>query len=291
MATLIFGPWWICGPFPEDPTQLFAPEQDGFKPDARYEGLGGSVTWQLAPAQWRGEEVKDLRAFFARGKRQVEYASAYAQIVITASDNCWARLRLKFDDAGKVLVNGDQRGENLRYDWIGREDGVEVETPLRKGENSILLRVIQAAGDWAFLFSAEAISVPNIQVPANELKELRERARERDEAVAAASEAARLAEKLLADLNSTQAEIERLEAEVVARYTVDEVNQILVKVCKGFGHEWEDEAAEYINKVLEKPSLAPTAEPNGDVLQLGEAGQPAGQPKKDLTKAIEELTI
>lgn len=94
---------------------------------------------------------------------------------------------------------------------------------------------------------------------------------------------------LQAESRTFQAERDRLKAEMARPYTVDEVNRIVAPVCAEFEEVLEGESAEQLNARLGEPAPEPS---DPDVLQLGEAGQPAGQPEEsDLTKAIEELKI
>lgn len=161
MPTL-FREWWVAGPFPEDWSFSSPLETDQFDPNAKFEGLDGQeVGWELAPAYWKREpeQIKDFRDFFERRGKQVQHCSAHATLEVMATEDSWLEILLRWDDAIKVWVNGEEVFADPHYRWLGAGEE-RMEVPLQKGRNQILVRVLQAEEVWAFAAILTPISQP-----------------------------------------------------------------------------------------------------------------------------------
>lgn len=148
--------WWLAGPFePRDAGRLnlAIASLDKVNPDETYDGKGGEIVgWrqvvrEIAPGDDISSEfVVDLEKVFgeAPGGR-----IAYALTHLVAPREMSVRLALGSADGVVVWVNGREYHRNLvARPYASRQDVCTV--PLREGVNTLVLRIEQQRGPWAF---------------------------------------------------------------------------------------------------------------------------------------------
>lgn len=149
--------WNVAGPFPSPQVpgtelspaidSVFGPESD---PDlgASYVGLEGTVV------RWKRAEASDdgrvrLNPHFTPN----DWVAAYAQAFLYSPDERDAILLVGADDAHVLWVNGERVSERTGR-HISVPDDIEVPVQLRAGWNTVLLKVADLDGGWAFMVRA-----------------------------------------------------------------------------------------------------------------------------------------
>ena len=142
--------WWIIGPF-DNPNEnglktVFPPEED-FDTTATYIGRNDhSVRWQNIN--------NDLSGYidFTKIFKQSDLGVAYAKGTIESSEDTDMKIGIGSNDGARLWVNG-----KLVLDHkIARkaEPSQDVLTvSLKKGKNSVLLKIDQLGGGWGFYFT------------------------------------------------------------------------------------------------------------------------------------------
>lgn len=129
--------WFVLGPFD-------APDVESW---SRAEGPEKEVnlaTW--APASATGETgVVDLDSFFKKNENVTAYA--YAEIVVKKGRD--AVLLCGSDDGIIVWVNGEKVNEKLELRGLTADED-KAPVRLKEGANTILVKVCEKGGGWAF---------------------------------------------------------------------------------------------------------------------------------------------
>jgi alpha-glucosidase (family GH31 glycosyl hydrolase) len=149
--------WWIVGPFdaPNDDRlrTKFGPETDGFKPDATYKGQEGkTIAWQKAERQldddtdWFDEYYVEFHKFFGGRKyNTVAYGATYLE----AREETPVQFALGSDDGFVLWLNGEEIARvDIGRPYKSREDIVKA--TLKKGVNTLMIKVSQGGGMWGF---------------------------------------------------------------------------------------------------------------------------------------------
>ncbi len=128
--------WSVSGPYKGKDlfAHAFAPETGGGK-GAKWQRLskGGEVWWF------------DLEKMFG----SMDHCAAYMRTRIFSPVDCKARLDLGSDDGIVVWVNGKKvHASNTTRGLSAAQDKVPV--TLKKGWNTLMLKVVDAAGQWSF---------------------------------------------------------------------------------------------------------------------------------------------
>jgi hypothetical protein len=148
--------WYVAGPFPNEKGAGFdteyAPEKDlksnGIDVKSTYESPLGQVTWQrlLAPEKPPlGDGYIDLLPRFKPNMNVV----AYAFTTVTSDRDREVTLYAGSDDTITAWVNGEKVLANNIYRGATM-DSDRAEIKLRKGANTILLKICQGDGGWGF---------------------------------------------------------------------------------------------------------------------------------------------
>jgi hypothetical protein len=142
--------WWIIGPF-DNPNEnglktVYPPEED-FDTTATYIGRNDqSIRWQHINNNLSG--YIDFTKLF----KQSDLGVAYAKGTIESSENTDMKIGIGSNDGVRLWVNG-----KLVLDHkIARkaEPSQDVLTvSLKKGKNSVLLKIDQLGGGWGFYFT------------------------------------------------------------------------------------------------------------------------------------------
>lgn len=141
------GEWNIIGPFHAadmDDLQTVHPPEKEIAPARTYRGKGGvEVGWRAVRAAENGYvRLSDL-------VRPNEQAIAYALTYVFSPDDREAPLLLGSDDGVRVWVNGELVHTNPVY-RAAAPDLDRLSARLKKGWNTVLLKVLQGAGGWGF---------------------------------------------------------------------------------------------------------------------------------------------
>jgi len=146
--------WMVIGPFPIGTNDFqddvpppgfdreYPPEQE-IDLTGSYEGQGGEVRWQKARTGESG--ILDFKPMFPQGKAIVY---AYSELVSPQ------KRRVKFtfgsDDGAKVWINGKLVYNEHAWRALGW-DGDVIEADLKKGKNTILVKVEDKWLDWSMM--------------------------------------------------------------------------------------------------------------------------------------------
>ncbi len=166
------GSWWVVGPF-DNPwsqglDQVFPPEEK-IDLTAKYKGAGGrEVAWRTAV-----REIKpgaDLTAEFAiDGDKfygeHFDGVVAYALTYLHAPQDMDAVLAVGSDDGVAAWLNGKEvHCVLIGRPYSSRQDRVPVR--LRKGTNTLLLKICQGGGPWGFgahIETPDGLALPEVE--------------------------------------------------------------------------------------------------------------------------------
>ena len=139
--------WMVLGPFdnadgighdtayiPEDITEIDL--------KAKYDGLNGKVSWK----QFIDEE---LDGYIHLGEDNVDWYVSYAFTTVYSPDERKVEIRFDSDDQGKVWLNGEEVFSHTKA-FMAIIDTYTIPVTLKPGKNSILTKVCNEQGGWAF---------------------------------------------------------------------------------------------------------------------------------------------
>ena len=139
--------WKVLGPYdnangigydtayiPEDITEIDL--------TANYDGLNGIVSWK----QFRDEE---LDGYIHLGEDSVDWHVSYAFTTVYSPDERKVQIRFDSDDQGKVWLNGKEVFTHTKT-FMAIVDTYNIPVTLKQGRNSILVKVCNEEGGWAF---------------------------------------------------------------------------------------------------------------------------------------------
>ena len=140
--------WKILGPVPWNETDLTLDKawlgEPDVDPSRNYEVEGTSLAWEDCTTKYYDGMV-DLAPKYGRDENLAVYA--YAEVTLAKAG--LIELRVGSNDGFKCWFNGEEAG---RFDG-GRgykHDQDSLTVTGREGSNTILLKVSQMGGDWAF---------------------------------------------------------------------------------------------------------------------------------------------
>ncbi len=150
--------WWVIGPFDchhrHEMKPTFGPEKS-LDTSATYEGFNNKpVAWKkveritgVGPgADPRAEFFVDLHKVFGK---HTDHAVAYALTYLHAPRDMDAILAVGSDDGCVVFFNGQELfRKHTQRAYTTKEEKIPVK--LKKGPNSVLIKIGQAEGGWGF---------------------------------------------------------------------------------------------------------------------------------------------
>ena len=146
--------WYLCGPFSNEGYQGFKtvyPPEKGVDLKAKYEGMAGkTVTWQRLPTGAKspvGPGVVNLLDQY----EPKALVCAYAFTRITSDRDRTVTFYSGSDDTITIWLNEEKVFGFEAYRAAGMDDD-RCEVRLRKGENTVLLKICQTWGGWGFYF-------------------------------------------------------------------------------------------------------------------------------------------
>jgi hypothetical protein len=123
---------------------------------------GQTLTWQAH--QTSDYFIDFLQSF---GKQRGEYVAAYAVAYVTAAEDMKVTLALSTNDQGKAWLNGKPvfKFEDTR---TLEKDTDRVDVTLTKGQNVLVLKVINEVNNWQACarFLKDGAPVKNLQISA-----------------------------------------------------------------------------------------------------------------------------
>jgi len=148
--------WWVVGPFE---TTMAAALKTKFEPEkkidlkAKYKGKGGrTIGWQRVARRVgpKDDLTDEFRVdFHDLYKERVFESAAYGLTYLISPRDMKASLAIGSDDGCVVWLNGKEVHRIDRGRAYGsKEDRVPIE--LKKGTNTLLVKVSQGGGDWSF---------------------------------------------------------------------------------------------------------------------------------------------
>ncbi len=148
-ADKFYSDWWILGPFDNADGKGLAnvldPEKT-FDQKATYAGKGGKIQWVKKDDQTSG--YVDFYKLFTPN----ENVLAYAYRTIVLSEDKSMRLGVGSNDGVRVWINGKLvLDRQLSRKADPNQDLITL--PMKKGENSILVKVDQLKRGWGFYFT------------------------------------------------------------------------------------------------------------------------------------------
>lgn len=148
--------WWVVGPFDANyETSLSTPYPPEQSIDLAAEYSGKNNT----PIRWRevtrplneNSNISDeyfVHLHTAFGKR-IDNAVAYAATSLVAPEDLPAQLALGSDDGVVVWLNGvEVHRNNIGRPYGPKQDVIPIQ--LKRGPNTLLLKINQGGGDWGF---------------------------------------------------------------------------------------------------------------------------------------------
>ncbi len=109
---------------------------------AKYDGRNGKVSWK----QFIDEEFD---GYIHLGEDNVEWHVSYAFTTVYSPDERKVEIRFDSDDQGKVWLNGKEAFSHTKA-FMAIVDTYTIPVTLKQGKNSILTKVCNEEGGWAF---------------------------------------------------------------------------------------------------------------------------------------------
>ena len=109
---------------------------------AKYDGLDGKVRWK----QFTDNEFD---GYIQIGEEDVDWRVAYAFATVTSPDKLEVEIRFDSDDQGKVWLNGKEVFSHTKV-FMAIVDTYTIPVTLKQGKNSILVKVCNEKGPYAF---------------------------------------------------------------------------------------------------------------------------------------------
>jgi uncharacterized Zn ribbon protein len=130
---------------------------------------GDSVTVGGKAITWKAHQTADYFIDFLQsfGKERGEYVAAYAVAYVVADAEMKVTLALSTNDQGKAWLNGKQVFKFADTRTL-EKDTDRVEVTLAKGQNVLVLKVVNEVNNWqgCARFLKDGVPVKNIKIAA-----------------------------------------------------------------------------------------------------------------------------
>ncbi len=142
--------WWVIGPFDnpdEKGLETSYPPEKSFDANQTYKGINNqSIKWR----RYQGKDTGYID--FTHIFDNPELGVAYARTTITAKADVTIKIGLGSNDGCRLWLNDKLvHDQPIQRTAIPNQDILTV--PVKKGENSILMKIDQFGGGWGFYFS------------------------------------------------------------------------------------------------------------------------------------------
>jgi hypothetical protein len=128
---------------------------------------GDKVTVGAQPLVWEAHQTADYFIDFLQsfGKTRGEYVAGYAVAYVVADEEMKVTLALSTNDQGKAWLNGKPVFKFAETRTL-EKDADRVEVTLAKGQNVLVLKVINEVNNWQACarFLKDGAPVKNLQV-------------------------------------------------------------------------------------------------------------------------------
>ncbi len=148
---------WNCvGPFDFDikksiSQQEHEPENGNVDLSASYKGSGGKI------CRWKKAEIDDQYSVNLKQLFNSDNKLAYAVTFLHSEKEQQVTLKINTDDGVETFLNGKKIHSNHTFRPINHDSDL-VRTTLKEGSNTLLLKVSQYSGGWAFSVAIESSS-------------------------------------------------------------------------------------------------------------------------------------
>jgi uncharacterized Zn ribbon protein len=130
---------------------------------------GDKVTVGGKELSWQAHQTSDFFIDFLQsfGKERGEYVAAYAVAYVTVDADMPVTLALSTNDQGKAWLNGKEVFKFAETRTL-EKDTDKVEVTLTKGQNVLVLKVINEVNNWQACarFLKDGVGVKNIRISA-----------------------------------------------------------------------------------------------------------------------------
>ncbi len=138
----------LIGPFPNGFDTVYPPEKE-IDFQKQYDGKRGKVAWRKTV--FKDATINNLAIF---GKPDLNNdAVCYVAREITATGTTEIPISLGSDDGLAVFVNGERVLADNQQRAVAPDQN-KLTLRLKPGKNTVLLKITQGSGDWAFYYSA-----------------------------------------------------------------------------------------------------------------------------------------
>ena len=139
--------WMVLGPFDNNDgigfdTAYISEDITEIDLSAKYDGIDGPVSWK------KFTDAK-LDGYIHLGEQHVDWQVSYAFATIHSPDERDVQFRFDSDDQGKVWLNGKAVFSHTKA-FMAIVDRYTIPVKLKPGRNSILVKVCNEMGGWAF---------------------------------------------------------------------------------------------------------------------------------------------
>jgi hypothetical protein len=156
MAPPKLGPWSYIGPFDNAGQKGFDavyPPEKNLDLKAQHPGKGGNVAWKVG--NFPDGNINNLMLFAPQFNND---SVVYLQREIEVATATEMPISLGSDDTLTVWLNGERLLAANEYRACA-PDQHKLVLKLKPGKNTLLLKVCQSSGDWAFYFAAGAATM------------------------------------------------------------------------------------------------------------------------------------
>lgn len=139
--------WMVLGPFDNADgigydTAYIREDITEIDLSTKYDGMDG-------PVRWKKFTDAELDGYIHLGEQHVDWQVSYAFATINAPDEREVQFRFDSDDQGKVWLNGKAVFSHTKA-FMAIVDRYTIPVKLKPGKNSILVKVCNEMGGWAF---------------------------------------------------------------------------------------------------------------------------------------------
>ena len=165
MPRLFVRDWYVAGPFPNPGgggfDVAYPPETQPFDPNANFEDADGKQTgWRRALPAGQPATGPDPVVNLQRVLGAKDNVCAYAVTKVVSDRDRDVSILAGSDDTITIWINGRKVHANKVYRGAKPDEDI-VDCKLKKGENTILVKVCQGSGAWGFcLRLADDLAMP-----------------------------------------------------------------------------------------------------------------------------------
>lgn len=162
--------WLVLGPFePPDQTLTSAYEsefigEENAIPEVKTGNKIGNCAWEIVPYSSMGGDFVDFHSIF-KGRFEKPVQVGYLHTYLWAEEDIECRMLIGVDDGYRIWLNKEYIA-GLNRGGVPLKDDFSIPVKLKKGWNSLLVKVTEAGGNWMFCarFVLPDGSPPNVRI-------------------------------------------------------------------------------------------------------------------------------